>query len=237
MQELHKLNEEIYQSNISLIHKMNNENKGLIEISKAIGLHRSVLRTKLRRDNIQLNKSPVGEFLDVGKKICSRCKIEKDYSEFYKGSGFNGRQAYCKSCACSSEKIRLTKLKKDPNYVQSQKDYRRNQRLNNRASYLFRACKTRAKQQNIPFNLTIEDIVIPEFCPILGIKLSLDKLGKDKNGTRDFYVPSVDKIVPELGYVKGNIMIISMKANVMKNDATKEELLAFCKYFIEKYDK
>jgi hypothetical protein len=37
---------------------------------------------------------------------------------------------------------------------------------------------------------------------------------------------SIDKIVPALGYVKGNVIIVSNRANIIKNNATPEEILA-----------
>lgn len=85
----------------------------------------------------------------------------------------------------------------------------------------------RAKQRSVknkyPFNIEISDIVIPEFCPILGIKLE-----RNFGTTSAPNSPSIDKINPILGYTKGNIRIISHKANTMKNNATQEELLKFC---------
>jgi hypothetical protein len=60
--------------------------------------------------------------------------------------------------------------------------------------------------------------VIPGVCPILGIPIVID--GK---GQRDD-CPSADRRIPELGYVKGNVRIVSMKANRIKNNATLEEL-------------
>jgi hypothetical protein len=58
---------------------------------------------------------------------------------------------------------------------------------------------------------------------ILGIPLVMgDKYAHDNS-------PSLDRIIPELGYVKGNIMVISHKANTIKSNANIEELeKVFC---------
>jgi len=73
----------------------------------------------------------------------------------------------------------------------------------------------------------LEDIVIPEYCPYLKIKL-------DSFGVADF-CPSIDRIDSTKGYVKGNIEIISFQANRMKNTATVPELLTFARSILEKY--
>lgn len=80
--------------------------------------------------------------------------------------------------------------------------------------------RTRAAYYNLPINISKEDIVVPEICPILNVPL--------ERGTR--YAPSLDRIIPELGYVKGNIQVISWKANTMKLDASAEELRNFAKW-------
>jgi hypothetical protein len=36
--------------------------------------------------------------------------------------------------------------------------------------------------------------------------------------------PSLDRIVPEKGYVEGNIAIISQRANTLKQDASLDDL-------------
>ena len=70
----------------------------------------------------------------------------------------------------------------------------------------------------------MSDIIIPTYCPILKIKLLFSKNIVQDNS------PSVDRIIPELGYVKGNIQIISFKANRIKGHATINELELIIKY-------
>lgn len=93
-------------------------------------------------------------------------------------------------------------------------------KLNNMERYLVRNAQNRSKKYGLPFDITHEDIIIPEFCPYLGIKLM--PLSKWSS-------PSLDRIVPELGYIKGNIQVISTKANTMKSNATQDELIRFAK--------
>ena len=91
-------------------------------------------------------------------------------------------------------------------------------KINNIERYLVQSARNRAKKYKLPFDITHEDIVVPEFCPYLGIKLV---------PFSEWSSPSLDKIIPELGYVKGNIQVISTKANTMKNNATQDELVRF----------
>jgi len=87
--------------------------------------------------------------------------------------------------------------------------------------------RQRAKQKGIQFNIDNEYIqeMLPEVCPVLGIKLKYD----NKRGYRPDS-PSIDRIVPELGYVKGNVAIISFRANMIKSDAGVEELQKVLKW-------
>lgn len=112
----------------------------------------------------------------------------------------------------------------------SKKDRARRQKLRkeNPTLNLFRETKKRAKINNIDFNITEEDIIIPTHCPILGIKLAFAKDKAKENS------PSLDRIIPEKGYVKGNCCIISKKANRMKQDNTPETLRAILAYIEER---
>lgn len=76
----------------------------------------------------------------------------------------------------------------------------------------------RAEKKGIPFNLTIKDIHLPELCPVLGIRLQIG------GGPQQDSSPSIDRIIPKLGYVRGNVVVISHRANRLKGDATYTEL-------------
>jgi len=97
---------------------------------------------------------------------------------------------------------------------------------------MLQRAKGRAKKQGIPFNLTPSNIIIPKVCPVLGIPLFVTKgkSGAFKNS------PSLDKIVPHLGYTKGNVQVVSQQANQMKYNATTSELLKFAYWIINTYE-
>ncbi len=114
------------------------------------------------------------------------------------------------SCGCIRREIVNAKNRErfDPNAVSKSVEYR-----------MLTRAKSRAKQNNIPFNLELTDIVIPEKCPLLGIPIEIQpKKGYHPNS------PSLDKIIPEKGYIKGNVWVISNRANTLKNDASLQEL-------------
>ena len=88
----------------------------------------------------------------------------------------------------------------------------------------------RARRKKYEFNLELIDILIPEMCPILGI--TIDKI---VTGIPKYNSPSLDRIDNSKGYVKGNVMVISHKANAMKHNATPEELIKFAIWVMETY--
>ena len=92
----------------------------------------------------------------------------------------------------------------------------------------------RAKKLGIPFNLTKEDLIVPEICPVLGIPLILKGGATGRVNPNN---PSVDRIRPSLGYVKGNVRVISLRANHLKSDATIEELNKVLAYMMEFEDE
>lgn len=87
--------------------------------------------------------------------------------------------------------------------------------------YVYQAwthAKRNAKVKGREFNIEVHDLTLPATCPLLGIPL-LPFSGRLQEGS-----PSVDRIDPTKGYVKGNVWIISNKANRIKSNASLEEL-------------
>ena len=89
-----------------------------------------------------------------------------------------------------------------------------------------------ARRRGLEYNLKPEDIVISETCPYLKIKLSYNK----KDSKKPFYY-SIDRIDSSKGYIKGNVRIISLLANTMKNEASSDQLLTFAKSILEIHKK
>lgn len=88
--------------------------------------------------------------------------------------------------------------------------------------------KERAKKDSIPFNLEVSDIIIPQSCPIFNMPL----VRHEGTSGGKIYSPSLDRIIPELGYVKGNVRVISHLANMMKSNATNDQLITFANWIL-----
>lgn len=82
---------------------------------------------------------------------------------------------------------------------------------------IYRHAKERAARLGIPFSLELVDISIPETCPVLGILLV--RRSKTSPGS-----PTLDRLIPRLGYTKENTRVISHRANTIKNSASLEEI-------------
>lgn len=96
--------------------------------------------------------------------------------------------------------------------------------------YRFNKLRERCKRGGIDFNLTEEDLIVPAICPYLGIELIEMNDGRQQDNSA-----SIDRIDNNKGYIKGNVEVISMLANRMKQNANKEQLLRFAKIIIERY--
>jgi hypothetical protein len=129
---------------------------------------------------------------------CSECNKEKLISS----SIFRGRKPVV-SCGCRKA-AGYTHPKSDP--------VTKNERR------LLNYARRNAKRRGEECSLELKDIVIPEYCPVLGIKL------QPGSHSHQDCSPSVDRIDSTKGYTKDNVWIISARANRIKNNATIEEI-------------
>ena len=158
-------------------------------------------------------------------KFCFKCTKFLDTSLFNLNRRMKfGLDSACWNCRKLEAKLyywanadRQRKLSKA--YSNKNKDKIFKRKLDNPQHYLWLLAKHRAKKNNIPFSIDESDIIIPEFCPVLGLKLIFSN-GKHSTDAS----PTLDKFTPELGYVKGNITVISKRANRLKGDANYQEI-------------
>lgn len=135
-------------------------------------------------------------------QICRSCREILPFEKFGKNKNKEfGIENMCKECRKPISKAYYAKWLK-----------------NNAEMRMFVSARNRSKKENIPFSITAEDIKIPEYCPVLGIKLDREG-GKCNDST-----PSLDKFIPELGYTKENINVISWRANWIKQNSTIAEI-------------
>lgn len=90
---------------------------------------------------------------------------------------------------------------------------------------MWRSAKRRALSRGWDFNIEVTDIRVPSHCPVLGIPLFIGK-GKPTDNS-----PSLDRIKPEWGYIKGNILVVSHRVNKIKSDATLSEIQAIADFY------
>lgn len=86
-----------------------------------------------------------------------------------------------------------------------------------------------SKIRKLKFNITLKDFMnlpVPTHCPVLGMKLNFygGRLRRTKKNLCPANSYSVDRIDPNRGYVKGNIRWISLRANKLRNNASKKEI-------------
>lgn len=134
-------------------------------------------------------------------KICVGCNKGLPTESFYKNrKGVHNR---CKTC-----------------YIGRNKIYQEKYRNTNRFPIRVRSCRARAKAQDVPFNITSEYLeeIWTGTCPVFDTPLQIGAK-KDEQGHAQ-----LDRIVPSLGYTKGNVVWLSQRANRIKNDANTEDL-------------
>lgn len=129
------------------------------------------------------------------------------------------REYHKKWRAKNSERAKAIQAEYRKNHPDCTRDWRKANPL----KHMMNKLRQRAKKAGLEFNLKPEDINIPEYCPILGLKLSTQD-GLTAN------TPSVDRIDNTKGYLPDNIRVISYRANGLKSNMNKETLQKLIDY-------
>ena len=95
--------------------------------------------------------------------------------------------------------------------------------------YTFMAARGRAKKRGLPYDQDPSGLVLPDFCPVLSIPLKYS----ERRGRPASDSPSLDRVVPQRGYVISNLRVISWRANVLKRDASIDEIRRVLAYVEE----
>lgn len=176
-------------------------------------------------------------------KKCTKCGEQKELTEFYANrTAKDGKRSNCKKCQdktrdkwAEANKDRLAAHRKEYSSREDVKARRNKQQLKWRAENLdwelWHKAKKRSEKSGVPFDIERSDIIIPDKCPVLDIPLFITKGSIGDNS------PTVDRIKPEDGYVKGNIAVISARANRIKCNASLEEFELIYNWLKEQYEK
>lgn len=108
-------------------------------------------------------------------------------------------------------------------------EYQRQSRKRNPRMHMVIAARYRAQRDGLPCDITVETVNWPIHCPVLGFELDYSTTQPGNRAIRNNY-PTLDRRVNELGYVQGNVFVISHRANRIKSDASIAELEAIVAY-------
>jgi len=145
-------------------------------------------------------------------KICEECNQSLNLNKFSLIEKWNPNSDTKNTCKKCSIKIRQTeKLNRDWKV--------------DAARLLYKNIKSRCKRIGKEFSIELEDITIPKKCPVFGFDL------KREDRQTWMCAPSVDRIDSSKGYIKGNVTVVSRRANILKRDATIGELEQLFNYY------
>jgi hypothetical protein len=147
-------------------------------------------------------------------KRCPQCQQTKPLADFpLDAAGAGGRHGWCRICKAARMRDYYAA---NGGHAALDRAYREGP---GRVNVLLSEARKRARKRVVPFAITADHVLIPDICPILGIPLVTNRVRARADS------PSIDRIEPALGYVPGNVHVISFRANTMKSDASPAELL------------
>lgn len=157
---------------------------------------------------------------------CTKCLRTQRYA----------KDGKCIHCRRARDKARYaTRRPQQKEYYETNKveickrarEHSRTKHANDPRYKMLSSAKQRAALYGRECNLVLGDIIIPETCPLLGIKIITGSRQVKNNS------PTLDRKDSAKGYVRSNIWVISWRANRIKSDATLDELKLLIKNWPE----
>lgn len=134
-------------------------------------------------------------------KDCARCLQSKPLASFSFNKKTDSFSSWCTSCHAEGNKALKRKM---PVSVRVFKMH---------------------KAHNPSSLLRQQDVVVPLVCPVLGIPIEQDLTARTDNS------PSIDRIDSSKGYIPGNVIVVSWRANRLKQDASVLEIKQLANFY------
>ncbi|HEY5267631.1 MAG TPA: hypothetical protein VII94_00675 [Candidatus Saccharimonadales bacterium] len=207
----------------SRILELYNQGKKNRVIARELSIHHNTVKYWLDKNNLKANYfgQPI-EMVDEENARCSKCKDVLHIDNFQfgrKSKNYEYRFSYCNLCRKRQLRLNL------------------NSDINRFLNDHYNRTKLRAQKKSIPFDLTKEQYM-EQYNKQKGLCFFTDEKmvcelgsGKHKNSL------SIDKIIPDKGYVLGNFVFASNKINTCKNDLTLEEIKRWMPLWYERIEK
>lgn len=148
----------------------------------------------------------------IATKQCSVCRAELTDDNWGKGNQ-KARRNRCAHCENQRNRNWLNKL--------------------TTAKYLHNLAKKRSKRKGREFTITVEDVeaVMTDTCPLLNIPIKRYPItGVGGYRAQDDAI-SLDRLNSSKGYIPGNIIVCSWRANNLMSNSTPNELLLLATNF------
>lgn len=163
-------------------------------------------------------------------RTCTKCgaNLSLTAENFYKHKDKSeGFESTCIQCAKKRRMAHYyTPAGKEKNRISSAKSKRKIVKTSPERVMWWAACG-RAREKKMECTITVNDIIIPAICPVLGIPIFQSEKRHGPNS------PSLDRVDPNKGYIPDNIRVISWRANALKKDATLDEMKRVYEYMVE----
>lgn len=173
--------------------------------------------------------------MGLQEKTCSKCgiKLSRENFKWYRAKNYIWK---CNECIRGEKRIQAKKYRSNNKGLLKDRSTQYNSKLKkeNPIKYtciqMLSSSRKRAYALNMDNNLTSSFLIsiAPKTCPVLGLQIKYGGGEKTKSSA------SLDRIDSTKGYTMDNVQIISNLANMMKNEATEDEMIKFANWVHEK---